>query len=329
MAYSKRRLHAASYRYPLKKAFGISRGTKTSADVVIVTIEQGAYCGRGECVPYERYGETIASVIEQIDAATPLIESNTSRSDLTQEVSAGAARNAIDCALWDLEVKRDGVTVFDRLMLTRNPLTTAYTVPYSDVEEMRKVAFENARRPLLKIKLGSPDDIRRLEAVAAAAPNARLIVDANEGWSLQDFEKLVGKLVEANVMMVEQPLPVGDDTGLKADGYPFMLCADESCHDRKSLESVIGHYDMINIKLDKTGGLTEALSLKEEARAAGLKIMVGCMVGSSLAMAPAFVLGQGADIIDLDGPLLLKHDVKNGFEFDNSLMMPPSSELWG
>ncbi|NRA30227.1 MAG: dipeptide epimerase [Parvularculaceae bacterium] len=324
-----RSLSVATEHYPLQRAFGISRGTKTAADVVCVTIKSAMGIGRGECVPYARYGESLESVREQIDSVATLIHEGGSRNELLNRLPAGAARNAVDCALWDLEAKETGQTVFDRLGVPQHPVITAFTVPYSDVEDMRQVASDNAHRPLLKIKLGSSNDIDRLEAVAAAAPEAKLIVDANEGWSLSDFEKLVDTFVAANVTLVEQPLAAGQDGDLQAGRYPFQLCADESCHDRKSLEHILGKYDVINIKLDKTGGLTEALVLKTEALEAGLGIMVGCMVGSSLAMAPALVLAHDADVVDLDGPLLLADDIAHGITFEGSSMGTPSPKLWG
>ena len=316
-------------RYPLARAFGISRGSKTVAETVIVSVQFGDKIGRGECVPYGRYGESVAAVLDQLERLKPSLSKGASRSELYRLLPAGAARNAVDCALWDLELKQKGKSIFEAFGVSSDPILTAFTIPYADAATMRENALKNANRPILKIKLGSPDDTERLVAVADAAPNAQLVVDANEGWSFDEFEKVV-PLFEANgVVMVEQPLPAGKDKKLRCGTYPFLLCADESCHDRHTLSDVLGHYDMINIKLDKTGGLTEAMRLKSAAIAEGLQVMVGCMVASSLSIAPAFIVAQGANIVDLDGPLLLKKDIRDGMAFSGSWMSPPVRNLWG
>lgn len=327
---SERSLHVAAQRWPLAKTFTISRGSKDAADVVICALSNGTSTGRGECVPYPRYGESTGSVIAQIEAIQPQLEAGLSREALQRALPPGAARFAMDAALWDLEAKETGRSVWEILDIDLSAmLTTAYTIVYNTAEAMGRDAKTHRHRPLLKIKLASRGDLDRLKAVRDNAPNAQLIVDANEGWTLDGFEAIAPALERLGVTTVEQPLPARENSALKAGAYPFDLCADESVHDRASLAAIAGHYDMINIKLDKTGGLTEALKLKDAARAAGLKIMVGCMVGTSLAMAPAMALAHDADVVDLDGPLLLKQDRPDGIAYKSSQMHWPSAQLWG
>jgi len=307
-------------------AFRISRGSRAQAHVLTVHIDDHGFRGRGECVPYARYGETLQSVRSQIEG----LPSQLGRADLQELLPPGAARNAVDCALWDLQAKGAGRRVWEMAGLSRPcPQITAYTVSLDSPQNMRASAAKNAHRPLLKIKLGTPDDMARLEAVRAGAPDARIIVDANEGWSAEVYSEVAPHLLRLGVEMVEQPLPTGKDDMLAEIERPLPVCADESCHDRASLEALKGRYDMVNIKLDKTGGLTEALALRTAARAQGYGIMVGCMIASSLAMAPAVLLAQGADITDLDGPLLLAQDRENALLFDDAGVHPPSAELWG
>ncbi len=312
--------------FRLAQVFTISRGSRTEARVLTVRISDGTHQGWGECVPYARYGETLDSVEAEI-AGLP---ANISREALTGLLPAGAARNAVDCALWDLEAKRAGKRVWEMAGLpVPGPEITAYTLSLDTPEAMRKQAAENANRPLLKIKLGTPDDMPRLEAVRAGAPDAKIIVDANEGWSAEVYADLAPHLVRLGVALVEQPLPASDDEALIGMDRPVPVCADESCHDRASLPALKGKYDVVNIKLDKTGGLTEALALREHALAEGYRVMVGCMVGSSLAMAPATLLAQGAMVTDLDGPLLLAEDRDNPLIFDDAGVHPPVAALWG
>ncbi len=312
--------------FRLAQVFTISRGSRTEARVLTVRISDGTHQGWGECVPYARYGETLDSVEAEI-AGLP---ANISREALTGLLPAGAARNAVDCALWDLEAKRAGKRVWELAGLpVPGPEITAYTLSLDTPEAMRKQAAENANRPLLKIKLGTLDDMPRLEAVRAGAPDAKIIVDANEGWSAEVYADLAPHLVRLGVALVEQPLPASDDEALIGMDRPVPVCADESCHDRASLPALKGKYDVVNIKLDKTGGLTEALALREHALAEGYRVMVGCMVGSSLAMAPATLLAQGAMVTDLDGPLLLAEDRDNPLIFDDAGVHPPVAALWG
>ena len=311
--------------FPLAEVFTISRGSRTEARVVSVSISDGDHIGIGECVPYARYGETIESVIEQIHNCRV-----TDRLALQDAMKPGAARNALDCAFWDLEAKRAGGRVWDLIGMTKPaPAITAYTLSLAEPDAMRAAAMKHARRPLLKIKLGGEGDMARLEAVRAGAPDTAIIIDANEGWDADEYAALAPALLRLGVKMVEQPLPAGKDDMLAEIERPLPVCADESCHDRASLPALRGKYDMVNIKLDKTGGLTEALALREAARAQGYAIMVGCMVGSSLAMAPATLLTDGAAFTDLDGPLLLAEDRDHPLTFDEHGVHPPTSKLWG
>jgi L-alanine-DL-glutamate epimerase-like enolase superfamily enzyme len=277
-------------------------------------------------VPYARYGETLESVTTQIEG----LPSDLTRDALYDLLPAGAARNAVDCALWDLEAKTSGGRVWDLAGLPEpGPEITAYTLSLDTPEAMEAQAAQHAHRPLLKIKLGTPDDMPRLEAVRRGAPQAKIIIDANEGWSAEVYADLAPHLVRLGVALVEQPLPTGEDEALIGMARPVPVCADESCHDRASLPALKGKYDVVNIKLDKTGGLTEALRLRDAARTEGYGIMVGCMVGSSLAMAPAVLVAQGAMVTDLDGPLLLAEDRENALTFDDAGVHPPEAALWG
>ncbi|NDR57771.1 N-acetyl-D-Glu racemase DgcA [Aliiruegeria sabulilitoris] len=312
--------------FRLAQVFTISRGSRTEAKVLTVRIEKDGFAGMGECVPYARYGETLESVTAQIEGLPATFD----RASLQELLKPGAARNAVDCALWDLEAKTAGKPVWKLAGLSApGPLITAYTLSLDTPEAMQASAAENAYRPLLKIKLGTPDDMPRLEAVRAGAPASKIILDANEGWTAEIYAELAPHLLRLGVAMVEQPLPTGADDGLLGLERPVPLCADESVHDRATLEKLQGKYDLINIKLDKTGGLTEALELRKAAEAAGFGIMVGCMVGSSLAMAPAVLLAQGAAVVDLDGPLLLAEDRATPLNYDAAGVHPPSRELWG
>ena len=312
--------------FRLAEVFTISRGSRTEAQVLTVRVRDGGAAGWGECVPYARYGETLESVTEQIMA----LPEGVTRAALPDLLPAGAARNAVDCALWDLEAKRAGARVWDLAGLPApGPEITAYTLSLDTPDAMEAQAAKHAHRPLLKIKLGTPDDMPRLEAVRRGAPEARIIVDANEGWSAAVYADLAPHLVRLGVALVEQPLPAGADEALIGMDRPVPVCADESCHDRASLAGLKGKYDVVNIKLDKTGGLTEALALRDAALTEGYKVMVGCMVGSSLAMAPAVLVAQGALVTDLDGPLLLAEDRDNALTFDQAGVHPPAAALWG
>ncbi|MEP3674091.1 N-acetyl-D-Glu racemase DgcA [Sulfitobacter sp.] len=312
--------------FRLAQVFTISRGSRTEAKVLTVRITEGGVTGWGECVPYARYDETLESVTAEIEG----LPATLTRAALYDLLPAGAARNAVDCALWDLEAKQSGTPAWQLAGLAPlKPEVTAYTLSLDTPEKMQAQAAEHAFRPLLKIKLGTPDDMPRLEAVRAGAPKSTIIVDANEGWSAEVYADLAPHLVRLGVALVEQPLPAGDDDALIGMKRPVPVCADESCHDRASLAGLKGKYDVVNIKLDKTGGLTEALALRAEALAQGYDVMVGCMVGSSLAMAPAVLVAQGAKVVDLDGPLLLAEDREAALTFDSAGVHPPMRALWG
>lgn len=321
------KLTVSQSSFKLAEVFTISRGSRTHAHVVTVEIQQGRHVGRGECVPYARYGESMESVTRLInDLPMPL-----DRTHLQSLLPAGAARNAVDCALWDLEAKQAGKRVWELAGLPApSPEITAFTLSLGTPKTMQAAAKKNAFRPLLKIKLGGGEaDLLRLKAVRAGAPDTAIIVDANEGWTPAQYTKLAPVLLDLGVLLVEQPLPSADDSALLGLERPLSVCADESAHDTASLPELAGKYDVVNIKLDKTGGLTEALKLKKAAIEAGYDVMVGCMVGSSLAMAPAVLLAQGAKFTDLDGPLLLAEDRSPPLYYDENGVHPPQAELWG
>ena len=312
--------------FRLREAFTISRGTRTEARVLTVRVAAGGATGRGECVPYARYGESLDSVTAQIES----LPEGITRESLQLALPPGAARNAVDCGLWDHAAKAAGARVWQLAGLPRpKPQVTAYTLSLDSPENMRAAAARNAHRPLLKIKLGTPDDMARLEAVRAGAPRPTIIVDANEGWSAEVYADLAPHLLRLGVAMVEQPLPAGADDMLAEIARPLPVCADESCHDRASLAALRGKYDLVNIKLDKTGGLTEALALRDAARAAGFGVMLGSMVGTSLGAAPGVLVAQGALYTDLDGPLLLAEDRANPLHFEAGQIYPPEAALWG
>lgn len=315
--------------FPIAGAFTISRGTKTEAEVILCTVRQDGHTGRGECVPYRRYGETMEGVLAAIGAIAPHIEAGMSRTELLDAMPGGAARNAVDCALWDLEAKNSGISVAARLGIAPRKLETAYTLSLGTPEAMAAQARANAARPLLKVKIGGDGDIARIRAVREAAPDSRIILDANEGWTDENVEENLAAAAQLCVALVEQPLPAGRDAILGRIAHPVPICADESVHEAKNLGALAGLYDAVNIKLDKTGGLTAALELRDEAKKRGFGIMVGCMVGTSLAMAPAVLLAQGAEFVDLDGPLLLARDREPGLVYEGSLVSPPSRALWG
>lgn len=325
-----RALSARIEHWPIAGAFTISRGSKTEAVVVVAEIADGDSVGRGECVPYARYGETPESTLTAILSLRDAVRGGLDRAGLGAALPAGAARNAVDCALWDIEARIAGRRAWELAGLAEpRPLTTAYTISLATPDAMAAAAVRAAGRPLLKIKLGGEGDAARLAAIRAAAPEAELIVDANESWNEANLGALLEACARAGVTMVEQPLPAGLDGALATKRWPIPICADESVHDRASLAGLRDRYDAINIKLDKTGGLTEALAMADAARELGLDIMVGCMVATSLAMAPAMLVAQRARVVDLDGPLLLARDRPGGLRFEGSLIHPPAAGLWG
>ncbi|MEE8275177.1 MAG: N-acetyl-D-Glu racemase DgcA [Alphaproteobacteria bacterium] len=327
---SERRLAVRVERWPLAGAFTISRGSKTEARVAVAEITQGAAVGRGECVPYARYGETIEGVVAAIEGLAGAVADGLDGDRLQTTLPAGAARNAVDCALWDLEAKITGTPVWQRAGLAAPaPLTTAYTLSLDTPQAMASAARENGHRPLLKVKLGRDGVVERVHAIREAAPAAALIVDANEAWTPALLGEVAPVLAESGVAMIEQPLPAGEDEALAGIERPVPVCADESCHDSATLAGLAGRYDLVNVKLDKTGGLTEALRLARAAEAAGFGVMVGCMIATSLAMAPATLVAARARFVDLDGPLILARDREPGIIYRGSTMEPPPRELWG
>jgi L-alanine-DL-glutamate epimerase-like enolase superfamily enzyme len=323
-------LDVTTESFPTARVFTISRGAKTSAEVVTCTISHAGAVGRGECVPYKRYGETVEGVVADIRAMTEMIASGMSRDALQTAMNAGAARNAIDCALWDLEAKTTGSrAAAHACRVLPRPVPTAVTISLGDPADMASEARAHASQKVLKVKVGTEDDRARIHAVASAAPNAEIILDANEGWTEKNLREHLLVAAEMHVGLIEQPLPAGRDAMLAEIPHPVPICADESVHTLEDLPSLLGRYDAINIKLDKTGGLTEAIRMRDRARELGFGVMIGCMVGTSLAMAPAVLLAQDADWVDLDGPLLLARDRTPGLVYSGSLVSPPDPELWG
>ena len=324
------RLTAREERWPIAGAFVIARGSKTEARVIVVELDDGRHVGRGEATPYPRYGETVEGCLTEIETVRDAIATGVDRLALEALLPPGAARNALDCALWDLEAKRAGVRAWTLLGRERlDPVKTCYTLSMAPAEEMAEAARAAARRPMLKLKIGAADHLDRVAAVRAAAPKTRLIVDANEALAFDDLKHLAPEFARLGVMVIEQPLKAGEDEALEGFDSPVPLCADESLHTRLELDACARRYQFINIKLDKTGGLTEALALHAEARKRGLEIMTGCMVATSLAMAPALIIAQGAEVVDLDGPLLLARDREPGLTYLGSMIEPPPVELWG
>lgn len=323
-------LHLTVERWPIAGSFAISRGSKTEAVVVVAELGAGKARGRGECVPYARYGETVESVAAAIEALRPQVEAGLTREALQAAMPPGAARNALDCAYWDLEAKLSGRTAAELAGLPPpRPVTTAYTISIGTPEAMAEAAAKAAGRPLLKVKLGRDGDPDRIAAVRRAAPRAQLIVDANEGWDAANIAENLAACAAAGVTLVEQPLPDGRDEALGRIARPIPVCADESAHARDSLAALAGRYDAVNVKLDKAGGLTEALAMAAEAERLGLKLMVGSMVATSLSMAPALLVAQRAAVVDLDGPLLLARDRPDALRYDGSVVHPPAPALWG
>jgi L-Ala-D/L-Glu epimerase len=317
-------------RFPIAGSFTISRGAKTEAVTVVAEVRHADHVGRGECVPYPRYHETPEVTLKALQVMREAVAKGLDRETLQTAMPAGAARNALDCALVDLEAKRAGKRAWELLGRPAPQLcVTAYTISLGTPEKMAAATEKAAHRPLLKIKLGGDGDGERIAAVRRAAPKSELIVDANEAWTPSNLEANLAACAEAGVTLVEQPLPSDWDDMLGRIRRPVHVCADESVHDRKSLAGLRFRYDAVNIKLDKTGGLTEALAMADAAKALGFDIMVGCMVGTSLAMAPAMLLTAQARFVDLDGPLLLARDREHGLRYDGSLVHPPDAALWG
>ena len=323
-------LNVAVERWPIRGSFAISRGAKREAVVVVAELGAGKARGRGECVPYARYGESVEGVCAAIEAMRLSLAQGLTRQGLQDAMPPGAARNALDCAFWDLEAKASGRPVHALAGLPAlRPLTTAFTISLGAPADMAKAAAQAAARTLLKVKLGAPGDAARIAAVRAAAPKATLIVDANEGWDEDNLSANLAACAAAQVALVEQPLAQAHDALLAEIKHPMPICADESAHGLDSLAALAGTYDAVNIKLDKAGGLTEALAMVREAGRLGLDIMAGSMVATSLSMAPAMLVAQSARIVDLDGPLLLEKDRAHGLAYRDSLVFPADPLLWG
>ena len=324
------KLTISSQSFPIAGTFTISRGSKTVADVVVVELEAGGFNGWGESVPYARYQETVPQCLAALEVAKAKIEAGLSRSEMPSLDLPKAAQNALDCAFWDLEAKRSATTVWQLARLAEpQPKVTAYTLSLDTPSAMAEAALKSVHMPLLKLKLGREGDEERLAAIRTAVPNARLIVDANEGWNEGNIQSMLACCASHGVELVEQPLPQNQDDALLGIKSEVLICADESAHDMASLPALKGKYDAVNIKLDKTGGLTEALLMAQAAQKQNFKIMVGCMLASSLAMAPAFLVAQMADYVDLDGPLLLAKDRSLAIRYERGLMFPPPAALWG
>ena len=324
------RLSVTVEQFPIAGSFVISRGAKTQASVVVATLESVGIRGSGECVPYARYGESLERVLAQIEAVRSAIEAGAGNADLQNLMPRGAARNALDCALWDFEAKRRGVSAHRLAGLDPPvPVTTAFTISLGTPQAMAAAAKASAHRPLLKLKLGGAGDPQRLAAVRAAAPHAKLIVDANEAWSAQDLMPNLEACAEHGVLLIEQPLPAAEDAMLATIAHPVPICADELCHEADDLADLRGRYEAVNVKLDKAGGLTAAIALVAEAERLGYDLMIGSMVGTSLGVAPALLLAGKAKFVDLDGPLLLAKDRPGGLLYEGSLVHPPSPALWG
>jgi L-Ala-D/L-Glu epimerase len=316
--------------WALRGVFRIARGSRTHAQVVTVTLNKDGAIGRGECVPYARYDETADSVAAQLEAIRPKVEAGIDITTAQTLLPPGAARNALDCALWDLEAKKTGKRVWELAgMAAPKPVLTAYTISLDEPEVMAAAAIAAEGRPLLKVKIGGAGDIERVRAVVKARPDARLIVDANEGLSEESLPELLAQARDLNIDVIEQPFAAKQDYRLGQVAAPIAICADESFHTSADIEHLLQNYDAVNVKLDKSGGFTEGLKAVRDARAAGLRVMVGCMVGTSLATAPAVLLAQLADWADLDGPLLLDKDRDPGLYYDGSILHPPTSEVWG
>jgi L-alanine-DL-glutamate epimerase-like enolase superfamily enzyme len=324
------KLAARIERWPIAGAFAISRGVKTEAITVVAEVSQGGHTGRGECVPYALYGETPEATLATILSMQQALRKGLDRLALQVALPAGAARNALDCALIDLEAKISGRRAWELLgRPAPRACTTAFTISLGTPEAMAAATAKAANRPLLKIKLGGDGDGDRIAAVRKEAPESELIVDANEAWTPANLEQNLAACEAVGVTLIEQPLPAGHDEALARIRRPVAVCADESAHDRASLDGLRGRYDAVNIKLDKTGGLTEALAMADAAQTLGFEVMVGCMVATSLSMAPVMLLAQQARFVDLDGPLLLAGDRENGLRYDGSTIYPPDAALWG
>jgi L-alanine-DL-glutamate epimerase-like enolase superfamily enzyme len=325
-----RTLSVAQESWPLRGVFAISRGARTQSEVVVAEVRQGDIVGRGECVPYPRYGESVAGVVSAIEQLAEPVAQGLDHTGLEARLQAGAARNALDCALWDLAAKARRQPVHELAGLPApRPVVTAFTISLGTPDAMATHAAEARAYPLLKLKLGGDGDLERVRAVRAAVPDTRLMVDANEAWTSAQLPDYLAAMADLGVELVEQPLHAGEDTALGEVEHPVPICADESCHTSADVPRLVGRYDVVNIKLDKAGGLTEAMRVATAAHANGLRVMVGTMMGTSLLMAPAMLLASTADWVDLDGPLWLARDRDDALRWDGTHLHPPTPALWG
>jgi len=325
-----RSLKVERVSWPLRGVFAISRGARTEANVVVAHVRDGDLVGRGECVPYPRYGESVDGVVSTLEGLADAVAEGLDRELLQERLPAGAARNALDCALWDLAAKRARQRVWELVGLPApEPVVTAFTISLDVPETMAAKAVEARDYPLLKLKLGGAGDLERVQAVRRVLPDARLIVDANEAWPVAELTTLLQAMADLGVELVEQPLHARQDAPLADVPHPVPVCADESCHTSDDIPGLVGRYDVVNMKLDKAGGLTEGMRVVDAARAHGLGLMVGTMVGSSLLMAPAMLLAGQAEWVDLDGPLWLARDQPDALHWDGTYLHPPVPGLWG
>lgn len=315
--------------WKLHKPFRISREVHTSSDVVVCEISDGTHTGRSEAAGVSYHGETVESVISDVNAVMAEISAGVSREELLSLMSPGGARNLIDCALWDIEAKRSGKTIWETIGWQPKPVTTVYTVGIADADDMRKDAAEHSDYEMIKVKVGIGDPLEQISAIRSGAPNAAIVIDANQAWTVDDLERYAADLKALGVTMIEQPLSTDGDETLRGYESPLPLCADESCDTSADLDRLVGLYSVVNIKLDKTGGLTEALNLVEKAEAMGFDLMVGNMLGSSMAMAPAFVIAQRCKYVDIDGPLLQSEDCENPMHYEHGKVQVFTPELWG
>jgi len=315
--------------WELSKPFKISRGTEYESEVIWCEISDGDYAGRGEAAGVTYGRETIESITAEVNDVAGQIRDGITREELQQLMSAGGARNAVDCALWDLEAKRSGKTVWEMIGWQPKPVTTVYTVGMDDLDVIQNDAAAHSDCPILKVKVGIGDPIEQITAIRKGAPQSSIVIDANQGWVVADLERYSESLKELGVTMIEQPMLAADDEALRGYDSLLPLCADESCSTSADLERLAGLYSMVNIKLDKTGGLTEALALAEQALEMGFDLMVGNMLGSSLGMAPAFVIAQKCKVVDIDGPLLQKEDCDHAMHYENGNVSVFDPALWG
>ena len=324
------RLEAETKVWPLREPFTISRGTQTECEVIVVTLDDGKHVARGEAVGVDYHGETLQSMLQQVEEVRAKVERGATRQELLKLLPPGGARNVIDIALWDLEAKRSGKRAWELAgMPNAHPIATTETIGIRSIAAFEERARQLAKYEWIKIKVNASDPIGCVRVVRRGAPCSKLVVDANQAWDVKQLVEIAPALVELKVDLLEQPVPIDGDEGLASVDLPIPVCADEPANTVEDLPRLIDRYDYVNIKLDKSGGLTAGLELAHAARAAGMKLMVGCMVGGSIAMAPGMIVAQLCEVSDLDGPLLQAADWPNPIEYRDGVMSLPSRELWG